>query len=102
MNDIDRVEDTLSKLEAQRAKLDRQLNQVCLTSDKKERLKQYAVTASRGLEEARKNFNLRKEVVDLLGVQVRLIREDGKPIAYVTCILQDVTLELSSAIISPL
>lgn len=38
---------------------------------------------------------MRKEIVDLLDVQVRLIREDGGATAYVTCVLCDAVLELS-------
>jgi hypothetical protein len=49
---------------------------------------------SAGIEEARRDFNLRRAIVDLLDVQVRLIKEDGKAIAYVTCILYDYEIKV--------
>jgi chromosome segregation ATPase len=98
LEDIDRLEDAVSGLEAQRTKLTGQLNQVALTSDKKQRLLDYAEKLGDGVEEAREDFNLRKALIDLLDVQVRLIREDGRAFANVSCVLQDIRLELSTTI----
>jgi hypothetical protein len=97
--DIDRTEAAISKVEGERAKLIGQLNQVTLTPEKKERLMQFATKVHEGLEEAREDFNLRKEIIDLLDVTVRLIREDGKAFAYITCILYDyeIKAELSTS-----
>lgn len=98
--DIDRVEDAIGKVEVQRNKIKAQLNQVVLSSEDKDRLREFAAKVSAGIEKARKDFDLRKAIIDLLDVQVRLIREDGKAIAYVTCILYDYEIrkELSTTI----
>ncbi|GIK39532.1 MAG: serine recombinase [Chloroflexota bacterium] len=89
LTDIERVEETIAKIEVQQAKIKGQLNQVMLSPEDKDRLRNFAAKVSAGIEEARRDFNLRRAIVDLLDVQVRLVREDGKAIAYVTCILHD-------------
>ncbi len=89
LNDVERIEETLGKLESQRNRLLEQLNTEVLSTDKKARLLEYADEVAAGLEVAKDDFNLRKAVVDALDVKVTLIRENGKPIAYITCYLYD-------------
>lgn len=94
--DIERLEEAISQLEVQRNKIKALLNQVTLSAEKIERLKEFAAKIAAGLEEARQDFSLRKAIIDLLDVQVRLIKQssDGRAIAYVTCILCDTELVL--------
>ena len=80
----------MSKLEAQRNQLAKQLNQETLSPEKINRLKELAKKVGVGLELASDDFTLRKAIIDLLDVKVRLIRDgDNKAIAYVTCFLKD-------------
>jgi hypothetical protein len=94
--DIERLEDTVTQLEAQRNQLNKQLSRSTLSCDRVERLKQFAAKISKGLETTRKDFNLRKAIIDRLDIQVKLIREEGKAIAYVNCFLKDTKLLLST------
>jgi hypothetical protein len=62
-------------------------------------LKEFAIKVRDGLELARQDFTLRKVIIDLLEGEVKLIREDGDEIAYVTCFLNNTTeLKLSTTL----
>lgn len=99
LTDIDRLEDTIAKLDTQRNILNKQLNQTTLSQDKVNRLKEFAIKVRDGLELARQDFTLRKAIIELLDVEVKLIREGEDEIAYITCFLSDTTeLKLSTTL----
>ncbi len=98
LDDIDRLEDALNKLEAQAAKLEQQLNQT-LDDGQKERIMKIAAKVRAGLDEAAKDFDLRRAVIDALDMTVQLLKEDGRLIALVTGYLGDMeVVELSNSI----
>lgn len=62
-------------------------------------MKEFAIKVPDGLELARQELTLRKAIIDLLDLKVKLIKEDGTEIAYVTCFLSDTTeLKLSTTL----
>lgn len=96
--DIDRVEEAIGKVEAQRNKIKGQLSHVTLSPEDKDRLRKFAAKVGTGIEKARHDFNLRRAIVDLLDVRVKLVRENGKAFAYVTCILYDYEIKVQLSI----
>ncbi|RME79669.1 MAG: recombinase family protein [Chloroflexi bacterium] len=83
LEDVNRIEDAINRLEAQSAKLEAQLGQQ-LDAGQVERIKEIARQVAQGLERAREDFTLRRAVIEALDVEVRLIRENGEAVAYVT------------------
>ena len=60
-----------------------QLETITLTGVQIETIVDFARKVAGGLEEAERDFEARRHIVDLLVVQVRLVIEDGLKVAYV-------------------
>ena len=78
-----RLETTIASLEQERADLTIQLETITLTDVQIETIVDFAREVAGGLEKAEKDFEARRHIIDLLGVQVRLVIEDRLKVAYV-------------------
>jgi site-specific DNA recombinase len=96
LNDIERIESTLDRLEKRQNELQEQLNQDKFTSNQILGVKQFATKIRDGLHQADKNFEARLMVVKMLDLKVILKIEDGKKIAYAQCRLGDENLPIDS------
>ena len=95
LEDIDRLEDAIGKVTYQHKQLSSQLEAKILAPESRSRLLEYADKVAAGLDVARSDFDLRRAIIEAFDVNVRLVREDDKPVAYVTCYLYDVEHLLS-------
>ncbi len=95
LEDMDRLEDALNKLEIQRKRLEQQLEQK-LGAEQQERIFAISAKVREGFALAKENFDLRKEVIETLDVTVRLQRIDGVAYAFVTCFIGDPELPILS------
>jgi len=98
LEDIDRLEDAISKVGYQHKQASVKLQAKILPQETRNRLLEYAGKVAAGLDVARNDFDLRRAIVETLDVDVRLIREDGQPVCYVTCYLYDIEQKLSISI----
>jgi len=81
-----RLERTIQGLEQEKEKLTVQLSKG-LTPEQEQRILDFATQLAVGLSLADDQFQSRRQIVDLLDVTAVLTREDGKKVAYVSCVL---------------
>ncbi len=91
-----RLETTIAALEKERADLAMTLEAQTLTDDQITSIENFAREVAGGLEEVEKDFNARRRIIDLLDVQVTLVREKGQEIAYVRCLVDETDLPIVS------
>jgi hypothetical protein len=80
------LERTIQGLEQEKEKLTVQVSKG-LTPEQEERILDFASQLAVGLSLADDQFQSRRQIVDLLDVSAVLTREDGKKVAYVSCVL---------------
>ena len=91
-----RLETTIAALEKERADLAMTLEAQTPTDDQIKSIENFAREVAGALEEAEKDFDARRRIIDLLDVQVTLVREEGQEIAYVRCLVDETDLPIVS------
>jgi hypothetical protein len=87
MSDIECLESTIEKLEAQKKRLTTQMNEDILSGEQQAQLLEYAERISKGLIIAGDDRELRERVVEMLDVEAKLAQEEGETAIYVSCVL---------------
>jgi hypothetical protein len=82
-----RLEETAQALEKERATLTAALEARTLTDDQIASIKRLAAIVRQGLAEGDDSFDARREAIESLQPQVRLIKENGQKVAYISCVL---------------
>jgi len=89
LKSISQIETTLDSLEAERTKLQSQIEaQQTLTDEAIESIQRFALKIGRGLAKADDSIELRREAMETFDVQVILTVEDDKQVFYGSCMLQ--------------
>ena len=91
-----RLEETVSSLQRERAALLARLEAHSLRPDQVRTIKEFAAKIAAGIDEARKDFGARRAIIEALDMHVSLIREGDTMIAHVSCVLGDEVLCLDS------
>lgn len=86
-SDISRLEKTLNDLDSQRNRVIAQLEAKTLTDKQIESIMEFGKKLGRALEKADKDFKKRRQLVEVLNMQVTLTIENGQKIAHISCIL---------------
>ena len=81
----DQLERTISALERERATLAATLDAQTLTDAEIEDIKALSAEMCRGIDFANDDFATRREVIEVIDVQVKLTTEGNEQIAWVTC-----------------
>ncbi len=97
MTDIERVEDTITKLEAQQQQIKTQIEGIALTEEKRKQLEFYAAKVAEGVEVANIDFDLRRQIIETLDLSVNVHNEEEKVIIEVTYFLYDDSVILSTS-----
>lgn len=84
-----RLEATITKLEAEREKLQGRLGRELSPQQITEVIK-FAETLAHGLEKADQSFEARRRIIELLDVRAILATEDGEKVVYASFVLTDV------------
>ena len=90
-----RLEQTIQSLEIEQSSLIAQLDHG-LTFEQESLIKDFAYQLSEGLSVADNQFQVRRQIIELLNVTATLTRENGQKVAYVTCVLGDNMFELKT------
>jgi DNA-binding PucR family transcriptional regulator len=80
-----RLKKTVAALKQEQADLSAHLGVVTLTDEQIETVTEFAKRVGRGLEKADQDFAIRRSIIDVLNVQVVLVEENKKKVAYVSC-----------------
>ena len=91
-----RLETTIKNLKEEQAKLSAHLEAKVLTEEQIRTVKDFAEKVKEGLAAADDNFESRRELIEMLDIQVRLTIEENKKIAYVQCRLGEKRLLIMS------
>ena len=91
-----RLETTIKHLKEEKARLNAHLEAKTLTEGQVQVVKEFAEKVQEGLVAAEDSFEQRRQLIDMLDVQVRLAIEDEKKIAYVQCRLGKKVLSVVS------
>ena len=91
-----RLETTIATLEKERAELVGTLEATSLSDDQIMTIEDFAKEVAGGLAKAEESFEVRRQIIDLLDVQVRLTIEEGQKIAYVRCLVDEAELPIVS------
>ncbi|MCB9107640.1 MAG: recombinase family protein [Anaerolineales bacterium] len=82
------IKDTLASLEQERAKVQAKINEIRpLTDEAIANIQEFTLKVGRGLAEADKDLQLRREAVEALSVEVTLTEEDGQQVIIANCVL---------------
>ncbi len=89
LKEVDQIESTLDRLEAERTKVVDQIkSQKILTDEAIESIQAFALKIGKGLAKADESLELRREAMETFNVQVTLTEEDGQQVFYASCMLQ--------------
>jgi hypothetical protein len=91
-----RFETTINNLEEERSKLTRHLEAKMLTEEQIRTVKDFAEKVKEGLAVAEDSFESRRQLIEMLDVQVTLSVEDDNKVAYVECRLGNQSLSVMS------
>ena len=99
------LETTIAALEKERADLLMTLESQALSDEQIATIVDFAGKVASGLEEAEKDFEAKRRIIDGLDVQVRLVIEDGLKVAYVRWLVsgeeERLSIEDTTSCISP-
>jgi site-specific DNA recombinase len=87
-----RLDATITALEKERSGLVAHLERQVLSNEQIESLQDFATEVNKGLEVAEDDFQTRRDIVELLDVQVTLVLEDGERVVYARCMLGEHSL----------
>jgi len=93
-----RLEETISRLESEQAGLQAHLAEQVLTDEQIQTIEGLAEGVREDLRITDADFDLKRQIVDLLDVQPRLVVEDGRKVAYVRCIIDRARLFIESVV----
>lgn len=91
-----RLETTISALEEEKASLIAQLESRTLTDSQMRALEEFAACIVQGLGRADEDFEIRRQIIDILDVQATLTVENGEKVAYVRCVVGDGVLRVAN------
>jgi site-specific DNA recombinase len=92
-----RLETTIAALEKEQADLLMTLEAQTLSDDQIITITDFAKEVSEGLEIADQDFDARRQIIDLLDVQVTLAtEEDGQKVIYARCLVDETELSIKS------
>jgi hypothetical protein len=91
-----RLETTISALEAEQTSLASHLEAQVLTEEQMQALHDFTAEVAEGLQAAEGDFETRRSIIRMLGVQVTLTEEDGQKIVYVHCMLGEDALPIAT------
>jgi hypothetical protein len=83
------LEGTIAALEIERINLQATMEAQTLSDDQIMTIEDFAKKVAKGLETAEGDFEARRRIIDLLDVQVTLVREEEQEIAYVHCLVAE-------------
>jgi site-specific DNA recombinase len=77
-----RLETTIQSLEKERSSLVSSIDRNALTSDQVQTIKEFATKVAKGLERAEESFEVRREIIEALDVEVTVTVEQDKQMVY--------------------
>jgi len=92
-----RLEGTIAALEIERINLQATMEAQTLSDDQIMTIEDFAKKVAKGLETAEGDFEARRRIIDLLDVQVTLVREEEQEIAYVHCLVAEADVPIEFA-----
>jgi site-specific DNA recombinase len=84
-----RLEATISALEQERRDLAVQIEAATLSDERVATIKEFAQKVSQGLKAAEGDFEVRRQIIEAMDMQVTLDIEDGAKVAYVRCLVDE-------------
>ena len=89
-----KLETTIAALEKEQSDLVMTLEAQTLTDDQIMTIEDFAKEVAEGLVKAEENFEVRRQIIDLLDVRVTLAIEEGQKVAYVRCLVDEAGLSI--------
>lgn len=93
--DIERIEGVLDGLEKRRDSLQEKLQETTLTDEQFMSITQFTQEIAKKLPQARKDFNKRRQLVEILNVTGEMVIENGEKILNVTAVFGTIKQRLS-------
>lgn len=91
-----RLEATIVGLETEYNNITSNLQVQHITPDQITSIKEFTAEVAKGLELAERDFKTRRQIIEVLDIQVTLSTEDNQQVAYVKCMFADDSLLIES------